>query len=73
MYKLSTLIFITTIFTACSNFTINPQICENSALADNNIPTECKVYMEEKAKKAFNKVSDDKKTSNENILKYNKK
>jgi len=73
MYRFLSLGVLVVIFAGCSNFKITAQICDNISTQQGAvIPTECKVYLEEKAKKAFDKVVDDKKVSDKDIIEYKK-
>ncbi|MBD3797600.1 MAG: hypothetical protein IE887_07655 [Campylobacterales bacterium] len=54
-------------FSACSQFKVTGTMCDNIDPQNQNIPQECRDYNEEKADKAFNKVTDDKKVSNTDI------
>jgi len=61
------------IFGGCSNLTFNALMCDKIASDPNAvIPQECVKYSEEEAEKAYNKTKDQKQTSNEEILKFNK-
>ena len=56
------------LLSGCSYFTINATICDEIASDPNAIvPQECQIYDEKKADKAFNKVIDEKKTSDKDI------
>ena len=66
MYKIAILIAVS--FSGCSYFTFNAAMCEQIARDPNAVvPQECKNYDKKKAEKAFNKVVNEKKTSNEEI------
>lgn len=65
MYKLFILTLL--MFSGCSKFTITGTMCDNINKDSPDIPQECREYSEEKADKAFNKVTQDKKVSNKDI------
>ena len=69
MYKL--IILMALFLNACAGFTINSTMCDNVGIGSDgqmhNIPQECQDYDKKKAKKAFNKVVDDKKVSKKDI------
>ena len=66
MYKIAILVALS--FSGCSYFTFNVAMCEQIASDPNAVmPQECQNYDKEKADKAFNKVVEEKKTSNKDI------
>jgi hypothetical protein len=66
MYKI--LIALMLVFSGCSYFTINATMCEQIASDPHaTVPNECIDYNEKDAQKAFDKVVDDKKTSDKDI------
>lgn len=65
MYKLFILALL--VFSGCSKFTVTGTMCDNINRESPDIPQECREYSEEKADKAFNKVTEKKKVSNKDI------
>ncbi len=66
MYKIAILLVLS--FSGCAYFTFNAAMCEQIASDPNAVmPQECQNYDEKKADKAFNKVVNEKKTSNKDI------
>jgi hypothetical protein len=66
MYK--TTIILAFMISGCSNFTFNATMCDEIASQPNSVmPQECRNYDEKKADKAFNKIVDEKKTSDKDI------
>jgi len=73
MYRFLGLSVLVVVFVGCSNFKITPEICNDlSTQRDAVMPSECRVYLEEKADKAFNKVTESKKISDKDVLQYSK-
>lgn len=54
-------------FSGCSYFKVTGTMCDNINTQSGEIPKECREYSEEKADKAFHKVSEEKKVSNKDI------
>ena len=73
MYKLG-LVILMIAFMGCSSKTqYNAVICKELKKDPNEIlPKECKTYDEVEATKAFNKVQDEKKVSDKDIIEYKK-
>ncbi len=66
MIKLTILMAL--LLSGCANFSINGTMCDEIAQDPNAVvPEECKVYNEAKAKKAFDKVVQEKKVSDQDI------
>jgi len=56
------------LLSGCANFTINATICDEIASDPHaTMPEECRDYDEKAAEKAFNKVVDEKKVSDQDI------
>lgn len=55
------------IFSGCSHFTITGTMCDNIKTQGGEMPQECREYEEEKADKAFHKVTEDKKVSDKDL------
>ena len=70
MAKIVTLV-LALIFTSCSHFTFNKQICSNIEAGD-DIPQECIPYVEEDIKKAF-EAKQNKQTDKKDLIEFNKK
>ena len=61
------------IFSGCSQFTFNKQMCNEIASEPNAvIPQECMQYSEEDAKKAFDNTKNKQETSDEDIIEFSK-
>ena len=66
MFKI--IILATLSLSGCSYFTFNAAMCEQIASDPKTaMPQECRNYNEKEADKAFNKVKNEKKTSNKDI------
>ena len=69
MYKY--IIAISLLFSSCANFTVNSTMCDNLGTGSDrsmqSTPSECRNYDEKEADKAFKKVVEDKKVSDEDI------
>jgi len=66
MYKYS--IIVALALSGCSQFTVTGTICDQVASEPNSVmPAECRVYSEEKAEKAFDKVVDEQKISDKDL------
>lgn len=65
MYKL--LVLVALLASGCSQFRVTGTMCDNLDPQSQDYPKECRDYDDEKATKAFNKVKDDKKVSNQDI------
>ena len=65
MYRF--LILSTLVLSGCSNFSIGAPICDKIASEPNTPQEECQNYDELEAKKAFDKVIDEKKVSDKDI------
>jgi len=72
MYKIliATLPLLT--LAACSNFKVTPAMCDQIRSEHGEIPQECRAYSQEAADKAFDKVKEDKKISNKDIIEFHK-
>jgi len=72
MWKI--LVVTSFIFSGCSHFTFNKQMCDQIASQPNAIvPQECMKYSEKDAQKAFDNIKNKHKTSNKDIIKFEKK
>jgi len=59
------------IFSGCSHFTFNKQMCDKIASEPNSvIPQECMQYSEEDAQKAFDNTKNKQQTSDEDIIEF---
>lgn len=65
MYKLLVLVLLA--FGGCSHVKVTGAMCDNIETKGGEIPKECQAYSEEKATKAFNKVSDEHKVSHKDL------
>ena len=65
MYKLFIVLLL--VFSGCSQVQVTGTMCDKINQEGGEPPAECQAYSEEKADKAFNKVSEDKKVSNKDI------
>jgi len=66
MIKLTILMAL--LLSGCANFSVNGTMCDEIAQDPNAVvPAECEVYNEAKAKKAFDKVVNEKKISDKDI------
>jgi hypothetical protein len=74
MIKFLTALSLLFALNACSQIEVNATICQElrDDPAHPHIPKECKAYSQEEAKKAFDKVSDEKKVSDQD-LEFNRK
>ena len=67
IYFISAVLF----FGGCSNIKFNVSMCDQIASEPGaTIPQECKNYNEEEAQKAFDKTSDERLESKEDIVKF---
>ena len=71
-YLISVALF--TLFSGCSNFTINAPICDEIGSEPNsqNIPKECRTYNEQEADKAFNKEKQNQQSDLDEIIEFQK-
>ena len=61
------------VFNGCSNIEFNAAMCDKIASEPGaTIPQECRNYSEEEAQKAFDKVSNEKVESREDVVKFNR-
>lgn len=60
------------LFSGCSYFEFNAAMCDKNFADQQSIPQECRNYKEAEAKKAFDKVKDETKLSDEELLKVKK-
>lgn len=65
MYKVFIVLLL--VFSGCSNIKVTGAMCEKINQEGGEVPQECQAYSQEKADKAFNKVTEDKKVSNKDI------
>jgi len=73
MYKVFILVFVTLSFSACSNVKISAAMCKKLEADPNSIvPQECKNYDKKAAYKAFDKVKDNKKVNDKDIIEFHK-
>jgi hypothetical protein len=70
MYKL--LVFVVVAFSGCANFRVTAPICDQINPEAGNVPQECRTYDKEKADKAFNKIEEDKRESDKDIIEFHK-
>jgi hypothetical protein len=74
MYKLILTAIAVFIFSGCSSKTeYTPVICEELQQDPTQIlPKECKVYSEKEAQKSYDKIKDEKKISDNDVIEYKK-
>ena len=60
------------LFGGCSQFEFNVGMCDRDFTDQQSIPQECRNYKEAEAQKAFDKVKNDSKLSDEELLKVKK-
>jgi len=73
MYKILFAVGIVLSMNACSQVKITAAMCgqiESDPRAQ--VPQECRAYSEEEAKKAFDKVRDEKKVEDKDIIEFHK-
>jgi len=70
MYKIA--IAVVLILGGCSYFRVTAPICDQINPEAGDVPQECRVYSKEKADKAFDKVVEDKKSSDKDIIEFHK-
>jgi len=70
MYKIAIVTLL--VLGGCANFRITAPICDQINPEAGEIPQECRVYNKEKAAKAFNKVEEDKRVSDKDIIEFHK-
>jgi len=67
------LIITAFVFTGCSNIKFSAAMCEKIASEPGaQIPQECRNYNEKEAKKAFDKVTNEKKQSTEDVVEFSR-
>jgi len=73
MYKVLVLVFVTLSFSACSNVKISAAMCKKiESDPHSTVPQECRNYDKKAADKAFDKVTDDKKVNDKDIIEFHK-
>lgn len=60
------------LFSGCSQFEFNVGMCDRDFADQQSIPQECRNYKEAEAQKAFDKVKNKSKISDEELLKVKK-
>jgi hypothetical protein len=70
MYK--TALITVVLLSGCSYFRVTAPICDQINPQAGEIPKECRNYSQEEAKKAFDKVEDEKIISDKDIIEFHK-
>jgi len=56
----------------CANFKVTAAMCDKIRAEHGEVPTECRAYSKEKAYKAFDKVKNEKMSSDKDIIEFHK-
>jgi len=72
MYKILIMVVGMIFVSGCSYFRVTAPICDQINPQAGEIPQECRNYSEEEAEKAFNKVQEEKKLSDKDIIEFHK-